>query len=436
MNIAVIGSGAREHALVQSITEGNQGNQVTCCGSFRNPGIEQLTSAYGIADITQPEQILTMLESWGTDFAVIGPEAPLEAGAADYLRDAGIAVFGPDRQLAQIETSKSFARSLIAKTVPEANPSCTTVASQPEAEEILRQLGDAYVVKADGLAGGKGVKVSGEHLHSHQQATEYISQLLNAAGSCLLEEKLIGQEFSLFTVTDGKTVVHLPPVQDHKRAYEGDTGPNTGGMGSYTDANWKLPFLSDEDIHSAERYNEQIIEALGRECNAPYRGVLYGGFMAVRAGVKIIEYNARFGDPEVMNLMSILDTEAAELLYAAATGTLSTVQTRYKPQASVCKYAVPHGYPDTKRSGEELTISTLPSGVRLYMGSLEKRDGRLATLGSRTLACTAAAPTIEQAHQQVEKALEAVKGNLFHRRDIGTSSLVAQRVSFMQELRS
>jgi phosphoribosylamine---glycine ligase len=436
MRIAVIGSGAREHILAYALYHAPEPTTLFAFGTTANPGIMQLCSDYRIGDITDAAAVCAQLTAWEIDLAVIGPEAPLSTGTADALRAAGIAVFGPDRALARIETSKSYTRELLERTVPQASPYYRVVRSISEAERVLAQLGELYVIKADGLCGGKGVKVSQEHLHSHEEALEFIGGLLAQDSQCVIEEKLIGEEFSLMTITDGSTCIHLPVVQDHKRAYPGDTGPNTGGMGSYSDADHCLPFLTPDDILTARELNEQVIEALEQDNGSPYRGVLYGGFMAVSEGVRIIEYNARFGDPEVMNLISVIDADFPQLFLAAAQGTLHDQQITLRPLASVCKYAVPQGYPEAPVKGAEIDISGIDGPCSIYLGSVDLIDGVLVTGGSRTAACVALGKTIEEAERRAETAVMQIRGKLFHRSDIGTAPLIDKRTAHMREIRS
>jgi len=243
------------------------------------------------------------------------------------------------------------------------------------------------VVKADGLTGGKGVKVSGDHLNSRQEALAYCRELLEAEkglekNTCVIEKRLDGEEFSLMTITDGRTCRHMPPVQDHKRVFNGDQGPNTGGMGSYSDADHSLPFLEKKDLLQARRMNELIIEALGAEHGHPYRGILYGGFMACAQGVKVIEFNARFGDPEALNLLTLLETDAAELFFSAAVGTLDRVPVTFARKASVCKYAVPEGYPEAAVREIEIELGNAAESASIYLGSVDLRGTRLLANGS------------------------------------------------------
>ena len=257
----------------------------------------------------------------------------------------------------------------------------------------------------------------------------------SAGDKVVIEEYLEGQEVSLLCFCDGKTALPMVAVQDHKRAYDGDTGPNTGGMGSYSDASHALPFLTPADITEACRMNEAVIAALGERHGTPYRGVLYGGFMAVSEGVRIIEYNARFGDPESLNLLTLLEGDAAELFAAAAEGTLDPEQVSFAARASVCKYVVPEGYPVDAVKGAEVSIEHVPESVHLYLGSIEAVDGRLLTGGSRTAAVVALGTTIAEAEALAETAVSAIGGKVFHRRDIGTAAVIERRIAHMNGVR-
>lgn len=437
MTIVLIGSGAREHALAQAVCR-REDVRLICVSPTTNPGIKALSDTYLHGTITDVDQIGQLLLPYHPDLVIIGPEAPLEAGLADHLRSLGMPVFGPDRSNAAIESSKMFAREVIASCLPEANPECRSVSTLEEAMQIIRRLGpEGYVIKADGLMGGKGVKVAGEHLKDESEAADYIRQLLATDGTCLIEERLIGQEFSLMSITDGTTCLHLPAVQDHKRAYEGDTGPNTGGMGSYSDLDHSLPFLSQEEILIARRYNEQVLQTLQKRTGERYRGVLYGGFMVCRDSVKLIEYNARFGDPEVMNLMTLLQGDVASLLHSAATGDLDTSKVTLAPVATVCKYVVPIGYPQESVKGLEIGLGEQMADVCIYYGSVDlTEEGRLVTAGSRSAAVVATGNSLEEAETKAEQAIGQFTGRLFHRKDIGTRELIESRVAFMKDLRS
>jgi phosphoribosylamine-glycine ligase len=232
----------------------------------------------------------------------------------------------------------------------------------------------------------------------------------------------------------------MPAVQDHKRAFNGDRGPNTGGMGSYTDANGSLPFLTSADIAAARRTNAQVIAALHRELNEPYRGILYGGFIATHHGVRLIEYNARFGDPECLNLLTLLETDLVAICRAIVDGQLHTLDVAFTPAATVCKYLVPEGYPDHPRKGDPVPLpATLPPATTLYLGSVNLdlvQNNTLLSAGSRTLAVVARAASLPQAESLCESVLHDIRGPFFHRSDIGTSALIGRRVEHMNALRS
>ncbi|MBL7046778.1 MAG: phosphoribosylamine--glycine ligase, partial [Candidatus Marinimicrobia bacterium] len=297
MMILLIGSGAREHAIARALARSPQKPTTVCFASNNNPGIQELSAYFTMGDIKNPQAVVSFAQQYGADLAIIGPEAPLEVGVADALLDTGISTVGPKKALAQIETSKGFTRDLLKKYNIPSCPRYRVFSSLDGVSEILSELGEKYVVKFDGLMGGKGVKVAGDHLLSHEDAISYCQEMIKRGGKFVIEEKLIGQEFSLMSFSDGDHLAHMPPVQDHKRAYVGDTGPNTGGMGSYSDSNHLLPFLTEEDIVQAQEFNQATIDALKKEFWEGYKGILYGGFIATVDGVKLIEYNARLGDP-------------------------------------------------------------------------------------------------------------------------------------------
>ena len=435
MNILVIGSGAREHAIVRAVEQSPKNKKIFCLGSNVNPGIAELCSDFTVANINHTQTITDYAEKKAADLAIIGPENPLAIGVADALWGVGVKVVGPMKDLAQIETSKAFARDLLTDYNIPGNPKYKTFSSLGGVTEFLNELGENYVVKFDGLAGGKGVKVSGDHLHSHDDAKVYCQELVEKGGIFVIEEKLIGQEFSLMSFCDGETLKHMPAVQDHKRAYDGDTGPNTGGMGTYSDGDHSLPFLTKNDINQAHETNIATAKALKNKFGYGYKGVLYGGFIATADGVKLIEYNARFGDPEAMNVLSLLESDFIEICNGITDCRLNQVNVHFKNKATVCKYAVPEGYPDNPVKGEAIDLSNIDNPDTLFYASVDIHNGQLIEAGSRTVAVVGIAETISAAEQIAEKEVSTVGGPLFHRADIGTDVLVQQRVEQMELLR-
>ena len=435
--ILIIGSGAREHAIAAALARSPQSPELLCFGGARNPGIAALTCAYASGNITDPAAVVAFAREHSSTLAIIGPEAPLAAGVADALWSAGIPTVGPTQSLARIESSKSFTRSLLDRHHISGNPIFQRFTSLDGVETLLDRLGDAHVIKDDGLAGGKGVKVFGDHLTSRAESLAFCNELLAAGHPFVIEEKLEGEEFSLLSFTDGTTLRHMPAVQDHKRAFNGDRGPNTGGMGSYTDTNGGLPFLTPDDIATARHTNEHVIAALHRDLNEPYRGILYGGFMATRNGVRLIEYNARFGDPECLNLLSLLESDLVAICRAIVSSTLYSLDVRFTPAATVCKYLVPEGYPDHPRKGDRVPVpATLPPATTVYLGSVDMQDNTLLSAGSRTLAVVSRGSSLSEAESLCELVLDGIRGPFFHRSDIGTSALIARRVDHMNSLRN
>lgn len=433
--VLLVGSGAREHALFKALLRSPQEPSLLVYGSTRNPGLARQASAYTTGSLTDPGKVVEFAGESGADLAVVGPEAPLEAGVADALVAAGIPTAGPGKEQAEIESSKGFARDLLAKHGIPGSPVYQRFSTLTGVEAFLDELADQYVVKADGLMGGKGVKVSGEHLNGRHEAMAWCREIIDAGSGFVIEEKCVGPEFSLFTFTDGNAVVHSPLVQDHKRAYEGDTGPNTGGMGSYSMADHRLPFTDEADYQAAAEMNERTLEAIHSETGAPYRGILYGGFMAVRDGIRLIEYNARLGDPECMNLLALQEGDFLEAVRGMATASLQPDSLLFRKEASVCKYLVPEGYPDSPKKLFPVDLSKVPDCLDLYLGSVDEKDGELLAAGSRTLAFVATAPTLAEAETKVEALAQAVPGPLFHRADIGTEALVEKRAELIRKLR-
>jgi len=434
--ILVIGSGAREHAVVRALSRSYQKIDVSCLASNINPGIVELCDELIVGNINDPDFVVSYANETGATLAIIGPENPLANGVADALLSEGIKAVGPKKELAQLETSKAFTRDLLKEYNIPGGPEYQTFSSMVGVADFLNELGENYVVKYDGLMGGKGVKVAGDHLHSHAEALAYCQELVDSGGGFVIEEKFVGQEFSLMSFCDGDNLKHMPAVQDHKRAHEGDTGPNTGGMGTYSDVNHSLPFLRDSDIVEAHEINMATAKALKDKFGEGYKGVLYGGFMATANGVRLIEYNARFGDPEAMNVLSLLESDFIELCHAIADGTLDQTEVQFANRATVCKYVVPKGYPDSPIKGEPIDVSDISNPDGLFYASVDIQGGQLVEAGSRTVAVVGVADSISEAEAIAEKEVSAVKGPLFHRTDIGTDAVVQKRINHMNELRA
>jgi phosphoribosylamine--glycine ligase len=437
--VLLFGKDARTDAIAEGIGRSAGDFELAICSPLQIPGLVDKADRFFVAAMTDLGAMVSVAQTVAPDLVIVGPEDPLAVGLVDALSELGMPCFGPPKDLARIETSKGWARSLLSKYGIAGNISHRAFASLDGLDDYVRQLGDV-VVKPDGLTGGKGVKVMGEQLSSVEDAISYARSLLEADGSVVIEERLDGEEFSLQTITDGFAAAHCPPVQDHKRAYTGDTGPNTGGMGSYSCADHSLPFLSEADLNQATEINEAVIAAVREETGKSYRGVLYGGFMAVADGVRVIEYNARFGDPEATNVLPLLSSDLLEVCRSVAAGELGGMTVEFARRATVCKYVVPSGYPEGKADDDSIAVDpsvTGVAGLHCYWAATDLGgDGRVRLTGSRALALVGIGDSLAEAEQLAEKGAASVSGSVRHRADIGTAELVERRVEHMSSLRA
>lgn len=438
MKVLAVGGGGREHAAVEALYR--SGSEIYSVMKNANPGIIARSKKYKLTDEKNVEEVCAFAKECGVELAFIGPEAPLEVGLVDALQAIGIKCASPTKAAARIETSKSFMRELINKYGIAGNLGYASFDNAADTEKYLKTLDHEIVVKPVGLTGGKGVKVQGEHLLSFEDTMDYVNEIFenNIGGAgVIIEEKAVGEEFTQMVFCDGKKVVPLPLVQDHKRAYEGDVGPNTGGMGSYSDGNHLLPFITQEERQAAIDIIQNVIDAMAKE-GCPYHGTLYGQFMLTVNGPKIIEFNARFGDPEAMNVLSIIDIPFEKVCEMMADGTLSD-DVQFVKKATVCKYVVPKGYGVKSETGKEISFDVdgiEKSGAVVYYANIDEKDGKLVTMSSRSAGIVGVADTIEEAEQNCEKALEYVKSDwIFVRHDIGKKELVQKRVDHMKQLR-
>jgi len=436
MNFLVMGSGAREHIIGEKLSQA--GATVFSIITNSNPGLISLSEKVLSVNsfVSEENKIIDFTKENRIDCVVIGPEDPLANGFSDLFWKKGFPVVGPLRSLAQIETSKGFTRDLLTKYNIDSSPLYKRFNSMSGAKEFIESLSGNYVVKFDGLMGGKGVKVSGEHLDSIEKGLDYCREIISRKGTFVIEEKLVGEEFSLMSFCDGKNLAHMPAIQDHKRAYDGDVGPNTGGMGCYSDSNHSLPFLNDSEISEAREINERVAKALFDHTGEPYRGILYGGFMVTANGVKLIEYNARFGDPEAMNLLALLRTDLASICNDIVEGNLTSVN--FSKEASVCKYIVPKGYGSNPAKDATLVVDESYSKYSdLYYAAVNlEKDGTITTTSSRAAAIVSTGNSINEAEERCERGLSFISGkNLFTRHDIGKAELIQKRINHMESLR-
>ena len=430
--VLLVGGGGREHAIARAVEDGaaavDPRVELYACADNRNPGIVELADGFEELDPNDPDEVLTYAEEIDATMAIIGPEAPLEAGVTDALEEAGVFTFGPRAELARIETDKAFQREFMTEHDIPGCPSFAVFDDPEAACEHIDEVDHDLAVKPTGLTGGKGVKVIGEQI-SREEAKEYIRS--SEYEEFVLEERLVGEEFTIQAFVNGKHLRVTPAVQDHKRAREGDRGPNTGGMGSYSAPELALPFMTEDDYHEAVDILQSTVEALG-----DYRGVLYGQFMLTADGVKVIEYNARFGDPEAMNTLPIMNTSIVQLMLSAKEGTQWT-QLSFAPYATVCLYAVPSGYPEEPEDGTKLDIAEVSfDNAILFYASVDEREDGIYTTTSRAFAIVGIGDSIKEAREAAQEAMEEVAvDGVDVRYDIGTQALIHTRVEHMERIR-
>lgn len=403
MKILVVGSGAREHALIQSFATDPSVTELH--GAPGNAGIGAQAQLHAL-DVADAGAVAHLATDLGVDFVVIGPEVPLVAGAADAVRAAGIACFGPSAQAATLEASKAFAKQVMhAANVPTARAGATT--SLDTAIVMIDEFGAPHVVKDDGLAAGKGVVVTNDRAVAIDHARECVEK---ENGRVVIEDYLDGPEVSLFCVTDGVTVVPLQPAQDFKRVGDDDAGPNTGGMGAYTPLPWAPTDLVQQVV---EQVAQPTIDEMARR-GTPFAGLLYVGLAMTSAGMQVVEFNARFGDPETQVVLAQLKSPLAGLLHAAATGTLSDHPTlQWHDGAAVTVVIAAENYPGTPTTGDPIdgidSAEALPDVRVLHAGTTTNADGQVVSSGGRVLSVVARGANLDVARARAYQAVDLIK---------------------------
>ena len=417
MRVLVIGSGAREHALVTALRADESVSSIICAPG--NAGIAADVDVLPV-DASNPDAVAQLAVDIKADLVVIGPEVPLVAGAADAVRERGIACFGPSKEAAQLEGSKAFAKQVMT----EANVATAKAYSCSNLDDVAKALdefGEPYVVKDDGLAAGKGVIVTSDR---HQALEHADNCFAKGAPSVLVEEYLDGPEVSLFGITDGVTIVPLQPAQDFKRAHDDDEGPNTGGMGAYSPLPWAPAGLVEEVTQSVL---QPMVDAMQRR-GTPFVGLLYAGLALTKRGVRIVEFNARFGDPETQVVLARLKSPIGQVLLAAATGKVAELAPlEWREGAAVTVVVASKNYPDSPVTGDVITgleeANALLDVDVLHAGTRITDEGDVVSAGGRVLSVTAVGDSLAQARERAYAGVDLISlAGSHHRRDIAKSA--------------
>jgi phosphoribosylamine--glycine ligase len=436
IKVLIIGHGAREHVIGEALVR--SGANLYAFMSSKNAGLEDLSQGrIKVHSEMDFKEIIDYCKLNSIDFVIVGPEAPLVVGIVDAIEKTGIPCIGPKIEAAQLEGSKIFTRLLLEKYKISSNIKSKQFDSMENVEGYLKDLGvDNTVIKPDGLTGGKGVKVYGDHLFSKQDILDYCQTLVKQKSPFIIEEKIEGEEFTLQTFVDGKNVVGTPLVQDHKRAYEDDTGPNTGGMGSYSMADHLMPFITQNDVDEALEDMRKVVAAVKAETGVEYKGFLYGGYMKTVNSIKLIEFNSRLGDPEAMNVLPILKTDFIDVCMGIINGNLKS-NIEFENKATVCKYLAPEGYPGSPKKDELVKIDKnklKQIGARYYYASIYRKGDEVYTTTSRAIGVVGIANDLESAETIAEQGIGCISGKLFYRKDVGTLKLLQKRIDHMNSL--
>jgi phosphoribosylamine---glycine ligase len=423
MRILVLGGGGREHAIVRKLASSPKVDEILVAPGNGGTASVPKTTNVAALDIESPDSVAVFATGHGVDLVVIGPEGPLVAGVATAVESAGVRVFGPSMAGARMEGSKEFAKSVMHRHgIPTGRSFAFT--DEDAALAYVREAGAPIVVKADGLAAGKGVTVAMELGDAEAAIKECLGGRFGDAGATVLvEEFLDGPECSLLVFTDGRSILPMVPAQDHKRAFDGDTGPNTGGMGVYS----PVPLVDAPTLAKMTDMLRATVAGLAAD-GVDFRGVLYGGFILTADGPKVLEYNARFGDPETQVILPRLESDLLDIMLAVADGRLDQITPHWSDDAAVCVVLASGGYPGDYEKGKPITgieDAEALEGVTVYhAGTVVRDDGVLVTSGGRVLNVTATAPTLAAARDRAYEACGKISfEGMFFRHDIGARAL-------------
>lgn len=437
-HILVVGSWAKCQITIENIRTNNPDIEVFVYMSIRNPGIISLVDRYKIGKFSAINDIVEYSKNQNIDLVIITTAEPLSLGLVDLLQKEGIAVFGPTQQAACLESDKAFARELMRKYEIDAIPQFQVFNKVDDAIQYAKELNWYVAVKPIGLTEGLGVKVFGEQLKTEDEVIQYIKHVLTQMGDSrvLIEEKLVGEEFTIQCLVNGNQIIPTPAVQDFKKLLVGDKGPNTASMGSYTDTGYLLPFMTQKDYDTAIEIIRKTLAAFFSDTKERCQGFLYGQFMLTEKGIKLIEYNFRPGDPEWMNTLFVLKSNILDVIYKLMKG--EDVSLQFENKATVCKYIVPRNYP--QKLYEVLNVNfeehdITAKGVKFYYSCGIDDEGKLNVGSERGIAFIAKDNNIFDANEKVEQAISLIKGDFNYRSDIGTREQITSKITYIERLR-
>lgn len=425
IKVLLVGGGGREDAICRRLVQ--SGAEVYAALGHENPSILKNSKKHVLLKETGYSKILTFALENSIDIAFVGPDPVLATPLVDELHKKGILVASPSKSAARLETDKVFMRNILERWQIPGNPEHGDFDNIHDLEVGMESFDHEFVVKPIGLTGGKGVRVMGDHFTSREAGLAYAGELIQKDGRVLIEEKLVGEEFSLQAFCDGTNLAPMPLAQDYKRAYEGDLGPNTGGMGSITDTDHLLPFVTANYRNEGLEILKKVATAM-RTDGYPFRGVMYGQFMVTKNGLRLIEINARFADPEGINVLYLLEDNLTDILFQIADGSLKE-DIKFKKRATVLKYVVPVGYGSAPEPGELQIQPLREKNADIFYASVSGTIDRVKMSTSRALALIAHADSIPAAGAIVDRCLDSVKGNFYSRKDIGTEQMLRKKIT-------
>lgn len=432
MRALLIGGGGREHAIGLSILKG--GHELTVISPNRNPGLASIAKKIVVGNENDKQFVLKEALKLKPDYVFIGPESPIENGVSDILLENGFKVFAPSSVAAKLETSKAYCRRFMFENRIKGNVRSEEFTKSEEVSSFIRSIDYEFVVKPDGLTGGKGVVVQGVHFKTKEEGIKIARDYLKSGmGKLLVEEKMLGEEFSLQAFVKGKEIYFLPAVQDYKRAFEGDIGPNTGGMGSVCFSEKGLPFIPSKTLEGAKGIMRELVEKFSRRVT-DYVGPIYGGFIATREGPKLLEINARLGDPEAINVLSLMEDSIVEVAISLLHGLDPHLE--FRDRINVLRYLVPKGY-GSKPTPSKMEIDVegiLLRGLRIYYASVNKRGKYLMQTTSRSVGLLSEGRDLTSITKRFEGISSLVKGDYSLRNDIGTKGMIEGKVKTMSEM--